>query len=109
MQRLLYPKKTSSIMICFNPEPDKGSCIDVWVLGSDNPAFDADRPSLGSTEMKKRIMAGRPIVEKFCKQAGVELVGIDVTMEKGDFEPAYFFSDGTGYYTIEGIQNSLKP
>jgi hypothetical protein len=55
----------------------------------------------------KQVKKDNVLVDKFCKKYNTKLVNVDVTMEKGYFEPAYAFTDNLGYYTIKGIKNSL--
>jgi len=56
----------------------------------------------------RQVKKEKPFIDKFCKKYDVVLLNVDVTMEKGYFEPAYAFSDNSGYYTIEGIKSSLR-
>ena len=54
-----------------------------------------------------QLTEARPLIERFCSLYDVSLVSVSVTRENVEPEPAYTFSDNLGYYTIEGIKNSL--
>ncbi len=61
-----------------------------------------------SSSFQNEVDKANPYVVEFCKKYDVELLAVDVTRENGSFEACFTFSDNLGYYTLEGIVNSLK-
>ncbi|MBI2565075.1 hypothetical protein HYV79_03765 [Candidatus Woesearchaeota archaeon] len=60
-----------------------------------------------SPEFKKQLITAMSYINKFCKKYDIALVKIDVTMEEGYYKPCYAFTDNLGYYTLQGLKNSL--
>ncbi|PIN80884.1 hypothetical protein COV11_02975 [Candidatus Woesearchaeota archaeon CG10_big_fil_rev_8_21_14_0_10_30_7] len=56
----------------------------------------------------RKVTEAKVFINEFCGQYEVELVNIDVTMEEGYYEPCYAFTDDLGFYTLQGILNSLE-
>ncbi|MCB9359242.1 hypothetical protein H6503_04885 [Candidatus Woesearchaeota archaeon] len=52
---------------------------------------------------------GEAYVIDFCRRYQVSMIDRTDTFENGRKEPCWAFSDGTGYYTIEGMRRSLQP
>jgi hypothetical protein len=50
----------------------------------------------------------KPYVAAFCQLTGYQLLQVTYTLETGEIEPAYEFTDGLGIYTIVGIKETLK-
>jgi len=48
------------------------------------------------------------LVFAFCEKYDVKLVAMGFTDESGNPEVDFSFSDGSGYYTVEGLEASLK-
>ena len=46
-------------------------------------------------------------INQFCEVNNIELIDIEISWERGFKERIYFFNDGLGGYTIEGIYRSL--
>ena len=46
-------------------------------------------------------------MDQYCEVFNVQLVVVGVTGEGGKPEVDYYFNDGRGYVTIEGILNSF--
>lgn len=61
-----------------------------------------------SSSFKEEVEKANHYVVEFCKKYDVELLDIGVTRENGSFEACFTFTDNLGYYTLEGIVNSLK-
>jgi len=58
-------------------------------------------------EFLQMIEDAKPFIEKFEKKTGFKLQKIGATRETGAYEPAYIFSEGIGFYTLEGVIYSL--
>ena len=62
-------------------------------------------------KFQKQVRKDMRYIDRFCKEYETQLVKIDLTMESGNFEPAYFFNsslEGMGYFTSKGIRDSLN-
>lgn len=57
---------------------------------------------------EKQIRENKLFVEAYCDKYSTTLKGISETHENLKRELIYFFGDGRGGYTIEGIRASLK-
>jgi len=50
-----------------------------------------------------------PLLESFCQDKGVDMIGYAVSFEnRPSVELVYFFTDGLGGYSIEGVKNSMR-
>lgn len=67
-------------------------------------AFSGDKTS---PVFKRKITEALPFIEQFCKRYNVALSKLDVTMEEGYYELCCSFSDNLGFYTLQGLKNSL--
>ena len=59
-------------------------------------------------DLEEQEVRDRDNVRRYCERFGVRLVRIDSTFERSRPELMYFFSDGLGGYTIEGVRESLE-
>ncbi len=63
-----------------------------------------DKYDLG-TKLEKDL----PLLESFCQDKGVDMIGYGVSFEnRPSVELVYFFTDGLGGYSIEGVKNSMR-
>ena len=60
-----------------------------------------------SSVFREEIKNASPYIEKFCKKYDVALTKIDVTNENEHYEACFAFTDNLGWYTLEGLINSL--
>ena len=56
----------------------------------------------------KTVAEHQSAITAFCKKGNLRLTEVDVGVERAIEEPSYYFSDGLGGYTIDGIRNSLN-
>jgi len=60
-------------------------------------------------EFLQMIEDAKPFIEKFEEKTGFKLIKIGATLESTAYEPAYFFDEGIGFYTLEGVINEINP
>jgi hypothetical protein len=59
--------------------------------------------------LEKKLEKDLPLLESFCQDKGVEMIGYGVSFEnRPSVELVYFFTDGLGGYNIEGVKNSMR-
>ncbi len=57
---------------------------------------------------KEEIRRAIPYINEFCKKYDVALSKIDVTNENDYYESCFAFTDNLGWYTLDGLTNSLE-
>ena len=62
-------------------------------------------------DILKQMERDRADLSAFCREYNIHLTTVEITSERFPevlYEAMYFFDDGLGGYTIDGIKNSLN-